>query len=65
MAEDASLKVACLTLFAVFIAMVSFGISNTIWKRQCIDRGVAEYDRVTGEWKWTVEIKEVVDESAK
>lgn len=26
------------------------------WRKQCIARGVAEYDKVTGEWKWTKEI---------
>lgn len=26
-----------------------------LWQRDAISRGVAEYDKITGEWKWTVE----------
>lgn len=50
--------------FAVAIALViGFGlgfvlsalICGSSWERQCIQRGVAEYDKTTGSWQWTVQ----------
>lgn len=30
---------------------VASGVSQGYWHRVCIEHGIAEYDRVTGEWK--------------
>jgi hypothetical protein len=29
--------------------------ADRLWQADAISRGVAEYDKITGEWKWTVE----------
>lgn len=50
--------------FIVFLAILTllFGVArcteyftNLHWQKECVERGVAEYDDLTGEWKWSVE----------
>ncbi len=39
-------------LSAFLGALVSFDNTTKQWQSECIKRGVAEYDSVTGTWMW-------------
>ena len=53
--------VICAALAIAFVAIAFgsgfvFGVdgAGVKWRTECIKRGVAEYDSVTGEWRWKI-----------
>lgn len=64
--SDSGRFVALLLLFFLLFVMGVIGRTawtsgiereRLRWQKECVTRGVAEYDRTTSEWKWTVEPK--------
>lgn len=47
---------AAVTLFLVGLVLGIF-IAHVDWQRECIRRGVAQYNPQSGAWEWTVERK--------
>jgi hypothetical protein len=53
--KDWMLIVILFTLLAVLLfcsGYISATHTESRWRTECIKRGVAEYDSVTGEWRW-------------
>lgn len=71
---ERSLAALIISAVAVTAALMVFGTGIAVgwksskesadrhWQQECIDRGVAEYDKATGRWQWTVEKKAEVSE---
>jgi hypothetical protein len=38
--------------FGALFAVVSWGITNDAWERDAVDRGLALYCPMDGEWAW-------------
>lgn len=41
--------------FGVLITVVAWGVTNTIWKLDTVDRGLALYCPNDGQWAWVGE----------
>ena len=41
--------------FAVLIAVMAWGVTNTLWKIDAVERGLALYCPNDGEWAWVGE----------
>lgn len=41
--------------FGVLITVMAWGVTNTIWKLETVDRGLALYCPMDGEWAWNGE----------
>lgn len=44
--------------FAVLIAVMAWGVTNTLWKIDAVERGLATYCPNDGEWAWAGECDE-------
>ncbi|CAB4166670.1 hypothetical protein UFOVP847_44 [uncultured Caudovirales phage] len=41
--------------FGALFAVVSWGITNDVWERDAVDRGLALYCPTDGQWAWNGE----------
>lgn len=42
-------------LIAVLVAVMAWGVTNTLWKIDAVDRGLALYCPMDGQWAWNGE----------
>lgn len=48
------------SLFGLVPGMIIFitigaSLSDNNWEKECVNRGVAEYNQITGEWQWKIQ----------
>lgn len=49
----------------VIVGAVTVALTNAAWKQECVRRGVAGFDRKTGNWEWFNPVAETEEEEPR